>query len=170
VEPRINEQLVSPRKPLTRLKSSYDQTLRREDASFARPNLFSPKVSNEDIKSIQVKAASLQSRSRSCQDSFRPFLCEAQRWGQVSCPLQFSGQARENSNLCVPMFREDSSDNNHAHSQSDQFVSSSLLPKASSLGQDLTEIDKMLSEELKRLHAEVICSFYKTILSSSMEN
>ena len=81
-------------------------------------------------------------------------------------PLTIQWTSWRKSTLCVSMFREDLSDNNHAHSQTDQFVSSSLLPKACSLKQDLTEIDKMLSEELKRLPTKVMCSFYKTMLSS----
>ncbi|ONK71030.1 uncharacterized protein A4U43_C04F3990 [Asparagus officinalis] len=148
---RIDEQLISP-KPLTKLKGFSDSVLRREESLLGRPRIFSPKVSNEEeIKLIQRKASSLQGKKKQCEQSFPHVIGKDQRWGQVSCPSQFSGQSSENPILFVPVLREE---NNHAHSRIEQSLSLPLLPKASSLKQDLTEIEKMLSEELKRLQYE----------------
>ncbi|KAJ6813091.1 uncharacterized protein M6B38_145385 [Iris pallida] len=157
VDSKTTEEFRSPRQPNSRLKGFSDLKVRSEEMFFTRPKIFTPKISSEvDIKSVERKAASSQGRKQHCQEPPKPCLVKTQRWGQVPCPLQFDGHEGGNYTNIDPMSRVEVRGDSHVHAQHHLLVSKSALPKASSLKQDLTEIDKMLSEELQRLHAEAI--------------
>ena len=72
-----------------------------------------------------------------------------QRWGQVPCPIGFETYCSDDSMALVPLSK---------NQVSTGLISS--LPVALNADKGLSESNKMLSEEIERLRAEVISTLF----------
>ncbi|PKA56532.1 Ultraviolet-B receptor UVR8 [Apostasia shenzhenica] len=147
--PVLKDEVASPRQITETGKGPSDMKSNRDESLFFLPKIFTPKASIREGTSLE-DGKSLTRSLELRKDT--PYISGAQRWGQVSCPPRFDSGTREES-MVVRKSKERTSGDVPLHGLQ---IVKPLLPKAASLKQDLTELDKLLTEELQLLHAKAI--------------
>ncbi|WOL05971.1 hypothetical protein Cni_G14702 [Canna indica] len=151
---KTNMEVSTPRPLLLTAEGYSDLKIRREQSSIHREKSFQLKLSAlEETKLVEADAESIREKKLS-QNLSTPFVT-ARRWGHVPCPLQFLDHARENLKV-VPISGQQIPDVLRVRAQNSQAENKLVLSKASSLKQDLDNVDKILKEELLRLQTEAI--------------
>ncbi|XP_020692388.1 PH, RCC1 and FYVE domains-containing protein 1 isoform X1 [Dendrobium catenatum] len=149
---RMINEAASPRQFSMIGKGLSDLRLNREESLSFLPKIFTPKSTvHDESMFLDGKSISTQSADQQNKDQF--LSGGAQRWGQVPCPPRFKKGVRNE----FVMFKSKSKEqvSNYANINT-RNRSKSMLPKATSLKQDLTVIDKFLAEELQQLQEKAI--------------
>ncbi|KAF8398824.1 hypothetical protein HHK36_014684 [Tetracentron sinense] len=153
----LKQEIPSPRQPLTTRKGFTDLTMDRGEATLTRGLLFSPKLSSQDeTKYIDKKTMCKQEGNQQPLDPLQPLSGGLPRWGQVPCPALFSNY-KENPMMFLPLSKNQLSSLSPVYTQQIPPGSKSIVSAAMSVGKGLSESEKMLTEEVQRLRAEVKC-------------
>lgn len=135
-------ELASPRLPFLSRKGLSESKVIRQETLFSGPN-------RSKTKSNEEEAMRTQGSNKHDQGPVALFISSTERWGQVPCPPQFNEH-----NGIIPFSDKEISDISHVHAWGSPLSVESFPPNATSLKQDLNVLDKMLTEEIKRLNAE----------------
>lgn len=158
---RVINEITSPRQFSVRGKGLSDVKINKDESFAFLPKIFTPKPTTVHDESMLLDGKNLSTLSADLQNKDQLLFTGAQKWGQVSCPLRFKDM-RDESMMFVSKSKEGVSDDANVKKQN---YSKSMLPKAVSLKQDSTELDKFLGEELQHLQAKVKFLYIDCILA-----
>lgn len=155
-------EIPSPRPPLSLRKQFSDLKVDLEDATFPWPQIFSPKLSPNEIRSVEQIPSKLR-RNHQSLDAVSPLSSIPPQRRQVPFPAIFNTYSREDSSVVFPPQKEESSTTFPGCMQqsSPGFRSGITAP---SLKKKPTESDEMLIEEVQRLRAEVMLHFFSLLI------
>ncbi|XP_072957683.1 PH, RCC1 and FYVE domains-containing protein 1 isoform X1 [Typha angustifolia] len=148
-DPGIIKDNSGPRPLSLMCKENSGMNVNSEETVSCETKVYTPRVS-QAFKETNLVEGKLSNRQN--QDSSLPILGGVQRWGQVACPVQF----REHAGESTPFLPTSKKQISTSPFQAIQypFASKSIPPSAARLKQDLHLIDKILLDEVKRLHEE----------------
>ncbi|XP_020593046.1 uncharacterized protein LOC110033418 [Phalaenopsis equestris] len=147
---RVINEIGSPRQFSMTSKGVSDLRINKDESFFFLPKIFTPKsIVHDESLLNEGKIMSLRSVDLQNKDQF--LFGGAQKWGQVSRPPRFKNDVREESMMFVSKSKGGVSEDANKLNRS-----KSMLPKASSLKQNSTELEKFLAEELQQLQAKAI--------------
>lgn len=146
---------ASPRQFSMTGNGIYDLRINKDESFFVLPKIFTPKLTVHN-ESMFLDGKIMPTRSVDLRNKDQFLSGRAQKWGQVSCPPRFKKGMREESMVFVSKYKKGVSNDANDANVNTQNHSKSILPKAASLKQDLTELDKFLAEELQQLQAKAI--------------
>ncbi|KAK8956399.1 Ultraviolet-B receptor UVR8 [Platanthera guangdongensis] len=141
--PRVFNEIGIQREYSITGKDIFDVRINRDEALVFLPKIFTPKSSIRN-KSVLLDGEIMSMQSAGQQNKDSLLSGGAQKWGQVSCPLQFKAGMRKKSIMFVAKSKEGVSDDACANGEH----------QSKSLKQELPEMDKLLTKELQRLHAK----------------
>ncbi|ERN17078.1 uncharacterized protein LOC18445411 [Amborella trichopoda] len=159
VDSSLNSETPSSRKLSMMQKVTVPSLkLEKTDTTFVKPQLLSPKLYGYERNEC-LERETLNKQGRNAPDP--SLLCGGPRWGQVACPPQFSLYNKENSlSLAIIPAKNmpqgvSSFPKEQSHPKAVVGIShsaNSSIPNFDS--KDSKESNKVLAEELQRLHAQ----------------
>lgn len=149
----------SPRPPLSMRKKLSDLKVDLENATFPWPQIFSPRLLPQEIRSVEGQ---MPSKHQSLVP-VSPLSCITPRWRQAPCPAISNTYSREDSTMVLPLQKEELSNTFPGYMQQSppRLRSGGTAP---SLKKNPTGSDEMLIEEVQRLRAEVMLHFFSLLI------